>query len=140
VFAATSDGSITVTNTSSAPTAVTVMLSGWITKPAVGVARMAPANASLGSVSTAKASTLPAKVPARATAALLSVTTKGGKKGGGLTLWGAGDKPAGRSVDVRPKRANSELVMVALGEDKVIRVAGNAKGGTASVRLIGVVR
>jgi hypothetical protein len=30
--------------------------------------------------------------------------------------------------------------VVTLGDDKSVRIAGDAKGGTASVRLVGVVR
>jgi len=71
---------------------------------------------------------------------MVNVTTKGAKNSGAVTVWGAGQQPAGRSVDVRLGRSNSDLVVVAVAEDGLIRIAGNAKGGTASVRLIGVVR
>lgn len=142
VFAATSDGGITLANTSTASAKVTVMLSGWITKPTAGNARLAPAGTDLGTVKTGPGvvRVLSAKVPATARAAVVSVTTKGRKSAGGITVWGAGEQPAGRSVDVRAGRANSDLVIVPLSDDKSVRVAGDAKGGTASVRLVGVVR
>jgi hypothetical protein len=142
VFAATADGGIALTNTSSAGAKVTVLQSGWITKPALGNARLAPAGTDLGTVKTGPGvpRVLSAKVPATARAAVVSVTTKGAKKAGGITVWGAGDQPAGRSVDVRSGRANSDLVVVALGDDKSLRIVGDAKGGTASLRLVGVVR
>ena len=141
VLAATTDGTVSLTNTSAAPVAVTVLQSAWITRPTVGNARMAPANLTIGTVKTAgKVKTLPAKVPAGARAAIVNVTTKGAKNSGAVTVWGAGQQPAGRSVDVRLGRSNSDLVVVAVAEDGLIRIAGNAKGGTASVRLIGVVR
>lgn len=142
VFAATTDGGIALTNTSSAGAKVTVLLSGWITKPTAGNARLAPAGTDLGSVKTGPgaARVLSAKVPAAARAAVVVVTTKGRKNAGGITVWGAGDQPGGRSVDVRAGRANSDLLVVALGDDKTLHIAGDAKGGTASVRLVGVIR
>jgi hypothetical protein len=142
VFAATSDGGIALSNTSGASATVTVLLSGWITRPVLGNARLAPAGIDLGTVKTGPgaARVLSAKVSSTARAAVVSVTTRGRKNAGGITVWGAGDQPAGRSVDVRAGRANSDLVVVGLADDKMLHIAGDAKGGTASLRLVGVVR
>ena len=140
VFAASTDGSVTLTNTAAAPTKATLLLSGWITTPQPGGARLQPAATDLGSVKTGKVATLTGKVPADARAAVLAVTTKGGAKGGSVTVWGAGDRPAARSVDVRANRSNTDLVVVALADDRAIRVAGDAPKGTASLRLVGVIR
>lgn len=140
VFAASTDGSVTLTNTAAAPTKATLLLSGWITTPQPGGARLQPAATDLGSVKTGKVTTLTGKVPADARAAVLAVTTKGGAKGGSVTVWGAGDRPAARSVDVRANRSNTDLVVVALADDRAIRIAGDARKGTASLRLVGVIR
>jgi hypothetical protein len=140
VFARLADGQVALTNTSGATAAVTVTVTGWITGPAQGRARLVPSSADLGTVRTGKESTLSPRVPSSARAAVLSVTTKGRARAGGLTLWGAGDRPATRSIDVRAKRSNTDLVVVALGPDRTIQVAGDAPKGTATVRLVGVVR
>lgn len=142
VFARLSGGQVALTNTSAAPASVTLLTTGWITAPTDGNARLAPAARDLGTVKTGPGQprVLTGKVPSTARAAVLSVTTKGGAKPGGVTVWGTGDRPAGRSVDVRSKRANTDLVVVALGDDNAIRIAGDAPKGTASVRLVGVIR
>jgi hypothetical protein len=139
VFARVTDGQVALTNTAKGAASVTVALTGWITSPQEGGGRLTPASRDLGSLKTAgPARTISA--PADARAVVLSVTTKGAAKGGGLTLWGAGDRPAARSVDVRAQRSSTDLVMVDLGDDHLIRVAGDAPKGTASVRLVGVIR
>jgi hypothetical protein len=141
VFARMTDGEVALRNTSGAQAAVSLTVSGWITAPTPGNGRLAPTTADLGTVKTAgPPAALTAKVPASARAAVLAVTTKGAAKAGGVTVWGAGQRPSGRSVDVLPKRSNTDLVVVALGEDKTIRIAGDARKGSASVRLVGVVK
>jgi len=129
-----------LTNTAQAATAVTVMLSGWITAPRDDGARLQPASGDLGSVKAGKTRTLTRGIPADAEAVVLAVTTKGAAKAGGVTVWGAGEQPSARSVDVRAKRANTDLVLVTLGADKAVRVAGKAPKATVSVRMVGVIR
>jgi len=138
VFARLSDGQVGLTNTSKAPASVTVAIGGWITSPQADGGRLAPAGSDLGVVKTGKTQTLTG--PASARAVVLAVTTKGAKKAGGVTVWGSGDRPGTRSVDVRTGRSNTDLVMVTLADDKVIHVAGDAPKGTASVRLVGVIK
>jgi len=140
VFAASADGTVTLTNTAQAATDVTVLLSGWITAPRDDGARLQPASGDLGSVKAGKTRTLTRGIPADAEAVVLAVTTKGAAKAGGVTVWGAGEQPSARSVDVRAKRANTDLVLVTLGADKAVRVAGKAPKATVSVRMVGVIR
>jgi hypothetical protein len=140
VFAASSDGSVTLTNTAKAPTTVTVLLSGWITAPVVGGARLQPTATDLGTVGVGRPRTLTGKVPADAKAVLLAVTTRGGAKGGGVAVWSAGERPGVRSVDVRARRSNTDLVLVALGADRSIKMAADTPKATASLRLVGIVR
>lgn len=142
VFAASTDGSVTLSNTAKAPAKVTLLLTGWIIKAQAGAARLAPASTDLGVVKTGpgKVRTLVDKVPSDAKALLLSVTTKGTATSGGITVWGSGERPAGRSVDVRLNRSNTDLVVVTLGGDRAVRIAGDAPKGTAAVRLVGVLR
>lgn len=138
-FARLSDGQVALTNTAKAPASVKVAVSGWITSPQPDGGRLATAGTELGAVKTTRKGGL-LTGPANARAVVLAVTTKGAKKSGGVTLWGAGERPAARSVDVRAGRSNTDLVLVALGDDKAIHAAGDAPKGTASVRLVGVIR
>ncbi len=140
-FAASADGQVRLTNTSQAPAAVKLLLTGLITKPSPDSKRLIPASADLGSVEVGKPQTvtLGSKVPADASAVVLVVTTKGAAKSGGLTVWGAGDRPGVRTVDVRSKRANTDLAIVALDGSRTLRLAGDVKG-TAALRLVGVIR
>lgn len=141
VFVATTDGSISVTNTSGAAAEVSLVLTGWITEPTAGMGRLAPMSRELGSVKgSATPQTVSGALPADAKAVVLSVTAKGAAKGGGLTLWGAGQRPAARSIDVLPRRSNTELVVVSLGEDRAIRAAGDVPKATGSIRLVGVIK
>src|SRR5690606_27906869 len=126
VFAASGDGRVSLTNTAGAPTSVNVTLSGWVTSPQEGGSRLRPASAELGTVKAGKPQTLTGKVPADAQAVVLAVTTKGAKKAGGVTIWGAGQRPAARSVDVRAKRSATDLVVVTIGDDRALKVAGDA--------------
>ncbi|HQR80489.1 MAG TPA: hypothetical protein PLT68_09745 [Actinomycetota bacterium] len=139
VFAASQGRNVTLTNTASAPTTVTVALGGWITSPQAGAGQLRPAAADLGTVRTGKVRTISGKVPGGATAVVLAVTTKGGAKGGGVTVWGAGQRPGARTVDVRAQRSNTDLVVVAVGPDGSLRVAGDAPGATVSLRMVGVI-
>ncbi|MCU0279295.1 MAG: hypothetical protein MUF33_05415 [Candidatus Nanopelagicales bacterium] len=140
-FAASADGRVTLTNTSQAPAAVKLLLTGLITKPNPDSKRLSPVSADLGSVPVGKPQTvtLGSKVPADASAVVLVVTTKGAAKSGGLTVWGAGDRPTVRSVDIRSKRSNTDLALVALDGSRTLRLAGDVKG-TATLRMVGVIR
>ena len=66
------------------------------------------------------------KVPASAESVVLAITTKGAKKAGGIKVWGAGERPTARSLDVRPGRSNTDLAVVDLGSQRQVNVAGNA--------------
>ena len=140
VFAASGDGRVSLTNTAGAPTSVNVTLSGWVTSPQEGGSRLRPASADLGTVKAGKPQTLTGKVPADAQAVVLAVTTKGAKKAGGVTIWGAGQRPAARSVDVRAKRSATDLVVVTIGDDRALKVAGDAPKASVSLRMVGVIR
>ena len=140
VFAASSDGRVTLTNTAQTPTSVNVVLSGWITTAQQGGGRLRPASVDLGTVKAGKQQTLTGKVPAKAQAVVLSVTTKGRKKAGGVTIWGAGQRPAARTVDVRSKRSSTDLVVVAIGDDRAVKVAGDVPKGRVSLRMVGVIK
>jgi hypothetical protein len=143
-FAAVQDGKITLHNKSKRPAKVTVALTGLITEPSAESARLAPRARDLGTVRTGpkrvRAIDVSQTVPAKATALLIAVTTKGGKKGGGATVWGAGEQPPTRTLDVRKRRSNTDLVIVTLDESRQVRVAGTARSGYASLRVVGVLR
>lgn len=143
-FAAVQDGKITLHNKSKAPAKVTVALTGLITAPSADSARLAPRARDLGTVPTGpkrvRAIDVSQTVPAKATAVLLAVTTKGAKKGGGVTVWGSGEQPPTRTLDVRKRRSNTDLVIVTLDESRQVRVAGTARKGYASLRVVGVLR
>lgn len=141
VFTATKDGSVSVTNTANAPTDVTLLLTGWITSPDAASGRMTPASQDLGSVKLdGSVQTLTGKVPAGAKAVVLSVTTRGDAKAGGLTVWGVGERPGSRSIDVLPQRSNTDLVVVGLGDDRAVRASGDAGKASASIRMVGVIK
>lgn len=144
MFVASPDGTLSLKNTAKAPAKVKVLLTGWVTEPQAGSERLRPMSKDLGSVRTGRKKvrslSLSGKVPGRTKAVVLAVTTKGKKKSGGIAVWGAGDRPDGRSVDVRSGRANTDLAVVTLGPDRTLKIAGNAAKGTASVRLVGVIK
>ncbi len=139
VFTATTDATVTVKNTAPAPTTLTVVLGGWVTTPQPGAARLRPSSSDLGTFQASAVKTITGKVPATARAAVLAVTTKGAGKAGGVTVWGAGERPGVRSVDVRARRSNTDLVLVNLADDKAIRVSGAPKKARVSLRLVGVI-
>lgn len=139
VLAASQGRNVTLTNTADAPATVTVALGGWITTPQAGGGRLRPTVADLGSVRVGKVRTVSGRVPAGTKAVVLAVTTKGGSKAGGVTVWGAGERPGARTVDVRARRSNTDLVVVAVGENGSLRVAGDAAKATVSLRMVGVI-
>lgn len=143
IFVATGDGTVFLHNKSTAPVTVAATVNGWVAPSAEGGARLRTVSTDLASgVKLGKGKSVvdltASKVPSGAKAVLLAVTTKGAAKSGGLTVWGPGDRPATRSVDVRAGRATTEMVMTTIGADKVIHFGGGAKG-TANVRLVGVI-
>ncbi len=144
VFAPSADGSVGLRNTSNAPATVKVMVTGGITKPSQDSGRLKAASADLGSVRTGGGKTrtldVAGKVPGKAKAVVLAVTTKGAKKSGGITVWGSGERPKGRSIDVRPGRSNTDLAVVTLGPERVVNVRGKAAKGSASLRMVGIVK
>jgi hypothetical protein len=144
VFAPTADGTVGLRNTSKAPTRVKVMVTGGITKPSEDSNRLKAASADLGTVRTGGGKTrtvdVAGRVPGRAKAVVVAVTTRGDKKPGGITVWGTGERPKGRSIDVRPGRSNTDLAVVALGPERVVNVRGRAAKGSASLRMVGVVK
>jgi hypothetical protein len=143
-FAASADGSITLHNTSKKSARVAVSVTGLVTPPSPDSARLAPRARDLGTVRTGPAKVrsidVSTAVTPRAGAVLLSVTTLGAKSGGGVTVWGAGEQPATRSIDVRKKRTHTDLAVVSLDDSRLVNVAGDAPGGTATVRVVGILR
>lgn len=144
VFAASSDGTVSLRNTAKAPTEVKVLVTGSITGPRSDSKRLTAASTDLGTVRTGggkvRSIDVTAKVPGEAAAIVLAVTTKGAKKAGGITVWGAGDRPAGRSLDVRKGGSNTDLAVVTLGPEQVVNVVGRAAKGSASMRMVGVIK
>jgi len=144
VFAASADGSVTLRNTAKAPTRVKLLVTGGITEPSDEGKRLRATSADLGTVRTGGGKTraidVSGKVPASAESVVLAITTKGAKKAGGIKVWGAGERPTARSLDVRPGRSNTDLAVVDLGSQRQVNVAGNAAKGSASVRMVAVIK
>jgi hypothetical protein len=144
VFAPSTDGKVDLRNTSKAPAKVKVMVTGGITKPSEDSRRLKAASADLGTVKTGggkiRTVDMGGKVPGNAKAVVVVVTTRGAKKSGGITVWGTGERPNGRSIDVRPGRSNTDLVVVDLGPERVLNIRGRAAKGSASLRMVGVLK
>jgi hypothetical protein len=102
------------------------------------------ASADLGTVRTGggkvRSVDVSGRVPARASAVILAITTEGAKKSGGIRVWSAGGRPSGRSLDVLRRATNTDLALVSLDSRRVVNVIGRAAKGTASMRLVGVIK
>lgn len=145
------DGRIAISNDGPAPVQARLAVLGWVGRSDASGSSLTPVPSRTlrSAVALVAGSPITVRVRGRggvpATAdidgALLSVTSIGTRKAGGLTVWPSGAaKPAVISVSAGAGTATTDLVAVPLGADGSVSLAADLTGIKAQVDVVGYLR